>query len=162
MIRGYAVLPDYPKSIYTLGFPRHVKKIDAALYDHNTRKTYFFVGIWCWRYDEVTQTMDKGYPRRVLKYFPGIGLRVDAAFQHKGFFYFFRRSKQFEYDPRAKNITRMMKTNTWLQCKEPSNSSSDFSISKEVHSGGLETFYHKNLNLLIFSIVHMLKKIYGY
>ena len=28
--------------------------------------------------------MDKGYPRRVVKYFPGIGLRVDAAFQHKG------------------------------------------------------------------------------
>lgn len=49
MIRGYAVLPDYPKSIYTLGFPRYVKKIDAAFCDHRTRKTYFFVGIWCWR-----------------------------------------------------------------------------------------------------------------
>ncbi|OWK18071.1 hypothetical protein Celaphus_00008838, partial [Cervus elaphus hippelaphus] len=84
VIRGYAVLPDYPKSIYTLGFPRRVKKIDAAVCDRSTRKTYFFVGIWCWRYDEVTQTMDKGYPRRVVKYFPGIGLRVDAAFQHKG------------------------------------------------------------------------------
>ncbi|GAB5577011.1 matrix metalloproteinase-27 [Prionailurus iriomotensis] len=84
MIRGYAVLPDYPKSIHTLGFPRHVKKIDAAVCDHSLRKTYFFVGIWCWRFDEATQTMDKGYPRRVVKYFPGIGLRVDAAFQYKG------------------------------------------------------------------------------
>ncbi|XP_026361682.3 matrix metalloproteinase-27 isoform X2 [Ursus arctos] len=163
MIRGYAVLPDYPKPIQTLGFPRHVKKIDAAVCDHSTRKTYFFVGIWCWRYDEVTQSMDKGYPRRVVKFFPGLGLRVDAAFQHKGFFYFFRGSKQFEYDPKAKNITRIMRTNTWFRCKEPLNASSDFSISEEeVHSGGVEMFYHKNSNLLIFSIVHVLKKIYSY
>ncbi|CAK7319086.1 Matrix metalloproteinase-27 [Vulpes lagopus] len=198
MIRGYAVLPDFPKPIRTLGFPRSVKKIDAAVCDHSTRKTYFFVGIWCWsgyffstslfdskwgsgriklpqnkdplgtfpipasRYDEVTQTMDKGYPRRVVKYFPGVGLRVDAAFQHKGFFYFFRGSKQFEYDLKAKNITRIMKINTWFRCKEPLNVSSDFSVSEEVHSGGVETFYHKNLNLLIFNIVHVLKKIYSY
>ncbi|XP_027436812.1 matrix metalloproteinase-27 isoform X2 [Zalophus californianus] len=163
MIRGYAVLPDYPKPIHTLGFPRHVMKIDAALCDHSDRKTYFFVGIWCWRYDEVTQSMDKGYPRRVVKFFPGIGLRVDAAFQHKGFFYFFRGSKQFEYDPKAKNTTRIMKINTWFRCEEPLNTLSDFSISEEgVHSGGAEMFYHKNLNLLIFSIVHVLKKIYSY
>uniref|UniRef100_A0A8C8Y0R9 Matrix metalloproteinase-27 n=1 Tax=Panthera leo TaxID=9689 RepID=A0A8C8Y0R9_PANLE len=163
MIRGYAVLPDYPKSIHTLGFPRHVKKIDAAVCDHSLRKTYFFVDIWCWRFDEATQTMDKGYPRRVVKYFPGIGLRVDAAFQYKGFFYFFRGSKQFEYDPKAKNITRMMKTNTWFQCKERLNSSSDFSVSEEeVHSGGVEMFYRTNVNLLIFSIVHVLKNIYSY
>ncbi|KAK2490305.1 hypothetical protein MC885_010181 [Smutsia gigantea] len=163
MIRGYAVLPDYPKSIHTLGFPRYVKKIDAAVCDHNTRKTYFFVGIWCWRYNEVSQTMDKGYPQRVVKHFPGIGLRVDAAFQHKGFFYFFRKSKQFEYDPKAKNITRMLKANTWFQCKEPSNSSSGLSISEErVHSGEVKMFYPKTLNLLIFSTVHVLKKVFVY
>lgn len=79
-----------------------------------------------------------------------------------GFFYFFRGSKQFEYDLKAKNITRIMKINTWFRCKEPLNVSSDFSISEEVHSGGVETFYHKNLNLLIFNIVHVLKKIYSY
>ncbi|XP_032344137.1 matrix metalloproteinase-27 isoform X3 [Camelus ferus] len=159
MIRGYAVLPDYPKSIHTLGFPRHVKKIDAAVCDHSTKKTYFFVDIWCWRYDEVSQTMDRGYPQRLVTYFPRIGLRVDAAFQHKGFFYFFRRAKQFEYDPKAKTITRMMKTNTWFRCGEPFNSSSDFSTSEgKVHSGGVELVYYKNLNLLIFSIVYVLKK----
>ncbi|KAI4581229.1 hypothetical protein MJG53_020817 [Ovis ammon polii x Ovis aries] len=184
VIRGYAVLPDYPKSIYTLGFPRRVKKVDAAVCDRSTRKTYFFVGICCAvkkliffpcnkgppktfqihvsRYDEVTQTMDKGYPRRVVKYFPGIGLQVDAAFQHKGFFYFFRRSKQFEYDPKAKTVTRIMKTNTWLQCKEPLNSSSDFTISEGKVYSGVEMFHYKNLNFLIFSIVHMMNKIYSY
>ncbi|XP_006834015.1 PREDICTED: matrix metalloproteinase-27 [Chrysochloris asiatica] len=163
MIRGYAVLPDYPKSIHTFGFPRHVKKIDAAVCDQSTRKTYFFVGIWCWRYDEMAQTMDKGYPRRVVKFFPGIGLRVDAAFQHKGFFYFTRGSRQFEYDPKSKNITRMMKSSTWFQCKEPLNSSSDFSINTEIaHSGVVEVSYHKNLNMFIFTIVHLLRKTYSY
>lgn len=80
-----------------------------------------------------------------------------------GFFYFFRRSKQFEYDPKTKNITRVMKTNTWFRCKEPLNSSSDFSTSEEkVNSRGVEMFYYKNLNLLIFSIVHVLEKNYNY
>uniref|UniRef100_F7DG83 Matrix metalloproteinase-27 n=1 Tax=Callithrix jacchus TaxID=9483 RepID=F7DG83_CALJA len=163
MIRGYAVLPDYPKPIHTLGFPRRVKKIDAAVCDKTTRKTYFFVGIWCWRFDEMTQTMDRGFPRRVIKCFPGIGTRVDAAFQHKGFFYFSRGSKQFEYDIKAKNITRIMRTNTWFQCKEPLNSSFGFDINKEkAHSGGVKILYHKSLSLFIFRLVHLLKNTYSY
>ncbi|XP_069325116.1 matrix metalloproteinase-27 [Eulemur rufifrons] len=162
MIRGYAVLPDYPKSIHTLGFPSNVKKIDAAVCDRNTRKTYFFVGIWCWRYDEMTQTMEKGFPQRVIKHFPGIGLRVDAAFQYKGFLYFSRGSKQFEYDVKAKNITRMMRTNTWFQCKEPLNSSFDFGVNKEKAHSGVEILYHKSSSLFIFSIIHLLKNIYSY
>ncbi|XP_063549556.1 matrix metalloproteinase-27 isoform X3 [Gorilla gorilla gorilla] len=158
MIRGYAVLPDYPKSIHTLGFPGRVKKIDAAVCDKTTRKTYFFVGIWCWRFDEMTQTMDKGFPQRVVKHFPGISIRVDAAFQYKGFFYFSRGSKQFEYDIKTKNITRIVRTNTWFQCKEPKNSSFGFDINKEkAHSGGIKILYHKSLSLFIFGIVHLLK-----
>ncbi|XP_015345431.1 matrix metalloproteinase-27 isoform X1 [Marmota marmota marmota] len=160
-IRGYAVLPDYPKSIHTLGFPRHVKKIDAAVCDQSTKKTYFFVGIWCWRYDEMTQTMDRGYPQRVVKHFPGIGLRIGAAFQRNGFFYFFRGSKQFEYDIKAKNITRIMRPNTWFKCKEPLDSSFDISIKKQAHSGGVKISYDKRLSLLIFIIVHLLRKIYN-
>nr|XP_002708468.1 matrix metalloproteinase-27 isoform X1 [Oryctolagus cuniculus] len=160
MIRGYAVLPDYPKSIHTLGFPRHVKKIDAAVCDQNTRKTYFFVDIWCWRYDEMTQTMDRGYPQRVVKHFPGLGLRIDAAFQHKGFFYFFRGSKQFEYDIKAKNITQVMRTNAWFQCTEPLNSSFDFAINREsAYSRGMDILYHRNLSLLVVSIVYLLKNL---
>nr|XP_004661922.2 matrix metalloproteinase-27 [Jaculus jaculus] len=161
-IRGYAVLPDYPKSIHTLGFPRRVKKIDAAVCDRSTRKTYFFVGIWCWRYDEMAQAMDRGYPQRTVKHFPGIGLRVDAVFQHKGFFYFFHGSKQFEYDVQAKNITRVMRANTWFQCEEPLNSSFNFAIKENAHSGGVGIFRHQNLNMFTFSIVHILKTMCNY
>ncbi|KAM5245966.1 LOW QUALITY PROTEIN: matrix metalloproteinase-27-like [Ctenodactylus gundi] len=162
MIRGYAVLPDYPKPIHTLGFPRHVKKIDAAVCDQNTRKTYFFVGIWCWRYDEMTQTMDRGFPQRVLRHFPGVSARVDAVFQHKGFFYFFCGSKQFEYDIKTKNITRVLRTNSWFKCKEPLNSSFDFSFQKIVYSGEVKILYHKSLSLFMSSILCLLRNIYSY
>ncbi|XP_040590706.1 matrix metalloproteinase-27 isoform X2 [Mesocricetus auratus] len=161
VIRGYAILSGYPKSIHTLGFPRRVKKIDAAVCDHNTRKTFFFVGIWCWRYDEVARAMDKGFPQRIVKRFPGIGLRVDSAFQHKGFFYFFRGSRQFEYDIKTKNITRVMRTNTWFRCKEPLNSSFSVDIKERAHSIGAVILHHKSVSLFILSIVHVLTKMYS-
>ncbi|CAH6777474.1 Mmp27 [Phodopus roborovskii] len=160
VIRGYAVLSDYPKSIHTLGFPRRVKKIDAAVCDHSTRKTFFFVGIWCWRYDEMAQAMDRGFPQRIVKRFPGIGLRVDAAFQHKGFFYFFRGSRQFEYDIKAKNVTRVMRANTWFRCKEPLSSSFNVDIKETAHSIGAVILHHKSVSLFVFSIVYMLTKMY--
>uniref|UniRef100_A0A8D0GAE3 interstitial collagenase n=1 Tax=Sphenodon punctatus TaxID=8508 RepID=A0A8D0GAE3_SPHPU len=48
-LSGYDLLRGYPKSIYTLGFPRTVKRIDAAFSDKNSRKTYFFLGGKYWR-----------------------------------------------------------------------------------------------------------------
>ncbi|XP_031198894.1 matrix metalloproteinase-27 isoform X2 [Mastomys coucha] len=161
VIRGYSVLPDYPKSIHTLGFPRRVKKIDAAVFDHDTRKTFFFVGIWCWRYDEMAQTMDRGFPQRIMKRFPGIRLRVDAVFQRNGFFYFFRGSRQFEYDMKAKNITQVMKTNTWFLCNEPLDSSFNVSVKGKAHSIGTVILHHTSVSLLTFSIVHVLTKTYN-
>ncbi|XP_074837838.1 matrix metalloproteinase-27-like [Carettochelys insculpta] len=116
VISGYQVLPDYPKNISTLGFPRSVKKIDAAVSNKNTGKTDFFVGNKYWRYEESSQSMEKGYPRHIKDDFPGIGKRVDAVFQHKGFFYFFHGSKQWEFDPNAKRVIRVMKSNSWFNC----------------------------------------------
>lgn len=161
VIRGYAVLPDYPKSIHTLGFPRRVKKIDAAVCDHDTRKTFFFVGIWCWRYDEMAQAMDRGFPQRIVKHFPGIGIRVDAVFQHKGFFYLFRGSRQFEYDIKTKNITRVMRTNSWFRCKEPFSSSSSVDIKEAARSIGTVIPHQTSVNLFILSAVHVLTKAYS-
>ncbi|NIG57934.1 matrix metalloproteinase-27 [Pontoporia blainvillei] len=131
------------------------------------REVMFFKGRHLWRiYYDITDVEFE----LISSFWPSLPADIQAAYENpkdkilvfKGFFYFFRRSKQFEYDPKAKNVTRIMKTNTWFQCREPLNSSSDFTISEEnVHSGGVEMFYHKNLNLLIFSIVHVLKN-YSY
>nr|XP_056714681.1 matrix metalloproteinase-27-like [Euleptes europaea] len=115
-LNGLQMEPGYPKTIDHLGFPQNIKKIDAAAFDEDTEKTYFFVGNQYWRFDENSQSMDKGYPRKTREDFPGIGPKVDAAFQHNGFFYFFYRSKQWEFDLKDKRVIRVMKSNSWLNC----------------------------------------------
>lgn len=42
-----------------------------------------FPFIW-FRFDENSQSMEKGYPRLTVDEFPGISQRVDAVFQQKG------------------------------------------------------------------------------
>ncbi|NXN07285.1 MMP27 protein, partial [Indicator maculatus] len=116
VISGYHVLLGYPKNINTLGFPKGVKRIDAAVCNKNTGKTDFFIGDKYWRFDENSQTMEKGYPRQTANDFPGISQKVDAVFQQKGLFYFFHGSKQWEFDPTAKKVTREIKSNSWFNC----------------------------------------------
>lgn len=41
---GYDLVQGYPKSISSFGLPNTVKKIDAALNNPQTGKTFFFVG----------------------------------------------------------------------------------------------------------------------
>uniref|UniRef100_A0A8C9FSA8 Matrix metallopeptidase 27 n=1 Tax=Pavo cristatus TaxID=9049 RepID=A0A8C9FSA8_PAVCR len=116
IVSGYKVLLGFPKNINTLGFPKGVKKIDAAVCNKNTGKTDFFVGDKYWRYDENTQSMEKGYPRRTVNDFPGISQRIDAVFQHKGLFYFFHGSRQLKFDPTAKKVISEIKSNSWFNC----------------------------------------------
>nr|XP_060627032.1 matrix metalloproteinase-27-like [Anolis sagrei ordinatus] len=116
MISGFQVQPGYPKTIGNFGFPQNIKKIDAALFDRNTGKTYFFIGTNYWRYDENRQSMDVEYPRKIKDDFPAIGQQVDAAFQHNGLFYFFHGSKQWEFDPNEERVIRAMESNSWLNC----------------------------------------------
>lgn len=39
--------------------------------------------IW-FRFDENSQSMEKGYPRQTIDDFPGINQKVDAVFQQRG------------------------------------------------------------------------------
>ncbi|XP_062983200.1 stromelysin-2-like [Elgaria multicarinata webbii] len=108
--------PGFPKDIRNLGFPKKLKKIDAALHDRNTMKTYFFSGNKYWRYDETKTSMEKGYPRKIATDFAGIGPKVDAAIQHNGKFYFFSGQEQYEFDIIRKMVTKKMNSNSWLGC----------------------------------------------
>ncbi|OXB72007.1 UNVERIFIED_CONTAM: hypothetical protein H355_002521, partial [Colinus virginianus] len=83
-VSGYRIEPGFPKPIQNLGFPGRVRKIDAAVHDQNTKKTYIFVGSKYWSFDENTQSMDRGYPRKIAADFQGIGHTVDAALQKNG------------------------------------------------------------------------------
>lgn len=117
--QGEQMLPGYPKDIYSsFGFPRSVKNIDAAVFEEDTGKTYFFVANKIWRYDEYKQSMDAGYPKSIAAIFPGIGSKVDAVFQKDGFFYFFHGTRQYKFDPKTKRILTLLKANSWFNCRQ--------------------------------------------
>uniref|UniRef100_A0A2K5DTQ0 Stromelysin-1 n=1 Tax=Aotus nancymaae TaxID=37293 RepID=A0A2K5DTQ0_AOTNA len=115
-IRGNEVQAGYPRGIHTLGFPPTVRKIDAAISDKEKKKTYFFVEDKYWRFDENSQSMEQGFPRLIADDFPGVKPKVDAVLQAFGFFYFFSGSSQFEFDPNARMVTNILKSNSWLHC----------------------------------------------
>uniref|UniRef100_A0A8D3BQH9 Matrix metallopeptidase 30 n=1 Tax=Scophthalmus maximus TaxID=52904 RepID=A0A8D3BQH9_SCOMX len=83
-IRGDAVLPGYPRPITDFGFPPYVTKVDAAVHVSVTSKTLLFANNKYWSYNERRGRMDFGYPRYIKIELPGIGYRVDAAFENKG------------------------------------------------------------------------------
>ncbi|XP_068936732.1 macrophage metalloelastase-like [Petaurus breviceps papuanus] len=116
VVSGMNLLTPYPKNIYSLGFPSYVKKIDAAVHNPFTGKTYFFVENNYWRYDERSQSMDKGYPRQTSKGFPGVRPKVEAAFYHNRHYYFFQGVKQLEYDIFLNRVTQVLKGNSWFGC----------------------------------------------
>ncbi|XP_037694660.1 macrophage metalloelastase [Choloepus didactylus] len=116
LISNLRIHPDYPKSIYSLGLPASVKKIDAAVFHPVLYKTYFFVDNWYWRYDERRQLMDSDYPKLITKNFPGIGPKIDAAFYYKGHYYFFQGSHQLEFNTLSNRVTRRLKSNSGLGC----------------------------------------------
>ncbi|XP_007944197.1 stromelysin-1 [Orycteropus afer afer] len=115
-IRGNEVQVGYPRALYTLGFPSTIRKIDAAISDKEKKKTYFFVEDKYWRFDERRQSLEPGFPRQIADDFPGVDPKVDAVFEAFGFFYFFHGSSQFEFDPNAKRVTRILKSNSWFNC----------------------------------------------
>ncbi|NXX75655.1 MMP3 protein, partial [Urocolius indicus] len=115
-VSGYRIEPGFPRPIQNLGFSTSVRKIDAAVHDPNNKKTYFFVDQKYWSFNENTQSMEWGYPRKIAADFKGIGHRVDAALQRNGHFYFFHGSKQYEFDIKNKKLIRIMKSYSWFNC----------------------------------------------
>ncbi|KAJ1113495.1 hypothetical protein NDU88_001738 [Pleurodeles waltl] len=115
-LQGFDILPNYPKNIYQLGFPKNVTHIDAAVHLQDTEKTYFYVGDQYWSFDEARQLMDKGSPRRIEDDFPGVGKKVHAVFQDNGHLYFFSGHKQFQFNITSKKVSRTLKSTSWFGC----------------------------------------------
>ncbi|KAG8136951.1 hypothetical protein E2320_005510 [Naja naja] len=90
---------------------------DNILIFKETGKTYFFIGNKYWRYNEMEQSMEKGYPRNIAKDFKGIKPRIDATLYDNGYIYFFQGTKVFQFDPKNKRIVRpIRRSNSWLNC----------------------------------------------
>lgn len=115
LLSNLRLQPNYPKSIYSLGFPEYVKKIDGAVFNPRIYKTYFFVDSQYWRYDERNQFMDPGYPRPITKHFLGIGPKIDAVFYFEGYYYFFQGSTQLKYDTLL-HVTKRLRSSSWFGC----------------------------------------------
>lgn len=116
LITNLVPQPHYPRSIYSLGFPQSVKKIDAAVFDPFRMKVYFFVDKQYWRYDVKRHLMDPAYPKLISSHFPGIMPKIDAAFYFKSHYYIFQGSYQLEYDPLLLRITKTLKSTSWFGC----------------------------------------------
>ncbi|XP_067890187.1 collagenase 3-like [Heterodontus francisci] len=116
LIRGFRTLKGYPRSIRSFGFPKSVTHIDAALYIKKRRKVLFFVGADYWSYNLMRKQMDRGYPRTIGDDFPGIGNKVESAFQNSGYLYLSNGATQYEYDYRNKRVIRVLKPYGWLNC----------------------------------------------
>jgi len=48
-VTGEIIPPGYPQKLYVLGFSKDVAKIDAAFYDRNKGKAYYFTADKFWR-----------------------------------------------------------------------------------------------------------------
>ncbi|XP_039600458.1 collagenase 3-like [Polypterus senegalus] len=117
-LQGYDILQGYPRSIQKFGFPPKVKKVDAALYIEQTRKTLFFVGTHYYSYDETSKKMEKGYPKLIKADFPGIGGQVNAALESNGIMYLFNGPRIFEYDFQSKKVLGVLNGNYFLGCQK--------------------------------------------
>nr|XP_051683175.1 neutrophil collagenase [Oryctolagus cuniculus] len=114
-LNGYEIQRGYPRDISNYGFPSSVQAIDAAV--SYRRKTYFFVNSQFWRYDNERQFMEPGYPKSILRSFPGIGNKVDAVFQQDYFFLFFSGPVYYAFDLSTQSVTRISRSNRWLNCR---------------------------------------------
>ncbi|KAI1893424.1 hypothetical protein AGOR_G00123580 [Albula goreensis] len=103
-------------SIYDFGFPARVKKIDAAVHIPEFGKTYFFVGDVYYRYDEDNSAIDPGFPRSISTNWPGIGRKIDAAFELSGYVHLFSGTKAYKYDVNQRRVLYSVKANAWMGC----------------------------------------------
>lgn len=116
VIRGSKTLPGYPKPISNFGFPSYVKKIDAAVYVASISQTLFFVGSKYWSFSKWKGKMDQGFPKSIQQNFPGIGSRVDAAFENAGTLYFLNGVQKTKYDFRSKQANSVRFNFRWHNC----------------------------------------------
>ncbi|KAK7883214.1 hypothetical protein WMY93_029388 [Mugilogobius chulae] len=117
-IRAYAktMIPGYPKLLTNLGLPSWLNKVDAAVYVTSIGKTLIFASNQYWSYDEARNQMDQGYPRYITQDFPGIGSRVDAAFEAHGHLYFSNGPRLSEYYLPYRRVMRDLLNYSWLDC----------------------------------------------
>ncbi|KAF5921100.1 hypothetical protein HPG69_018500 [Diceros bicornis minor] len=76
---------------------------------------------------KISSPKEQGFPRLIADDFPGVEKKLMLYYRRlnvslfsssifTGFFCFFSGSSQFEFDPNAKMVTCILKSNNWLYC----------------------------------------------
>ncbi|KAK5858931.1 hypothetical protein PBY51_003038 [Eleginops maclovinus] len=121
------------QSFITSFWPDAPSNIDAAYESQHSDKVYlfkgdkvwafsgydftlFFVGSNYYSHDEVKNTMDKGFPKRVDTKFSGLTGKVTAAFQYRHFTYIYSGKHMFEYSLSSGKLFRVLNNNYFLPC----------------------------------------------
>nr|BAC66372.1 matrix metalloproteinase e [Cynops pyrrhogaster] len=112
--RGNALRYGYPKDISNYKLPSSVKKIDAVENFPQTRKIDFFVEDKYYRFNDVKYTIDKTSP--IAESYPGLGKKVDAAFQLNGFLFVTSGATLFKYDYRINKVVENWNIKAWIGC----------------------------------------------
>uniref|UniRef100_A0A8D2BY11 Matrix metallopeptidase 12 n=1 Tax=Sus scrofa TaxID=9823 RepID=A0A8D2BY11_PIG len=107
---------NYPKSIYTLGFPYSVKKIDAAVFNPRIYKTYFFVDNQFWRFSSCRHMPQPVSPKNQTTFSPFLGPLLSRFFYYSKHYYFFQGPDVLEYDVLFHRVTRRLKSYTQFGC----------------------------------------------
>nr|XP_057943361.1 macrophage metalloelastase-like [Doryrhamphus excisus] len=115
-VRRNTVLPGFPKPLTDLGLTADVTKVDAAVHVTFLGRTLLFVNNKYWSYSERRRRMDRRNPKLIRTELPGIGYRVDAAFENRGYLYFSYGPRQTQYDYVRRRAIRTLKNNDWMDC----------------------------------------------
>ncbi|KAG2457113.1 matrilysin-like [Polypterus senegalus] len=105
----------YPLNVLSLGFPNNSPKIDAAVNIEHMKKILFFTGDSYYSFNARTKQMN--YGNKILVDFPGIGSKVDSAFQLDDSYYFTSGPLLFQYDINKKRVISTQKISALLGCQ---------------------------------------------
>ncbi|KAM9469230.1 collagenase 3-like [Clarias gariepinus] len=104
------------QKITRFGFPASVDHIDAVVHIPNTGNTLFFTQDHYWRYNENRKALEKSNPHIISDDFPGIKSPISAAVYKHGFLHFFVGAEVYKYDVNVREVIRIKKANSWLEC----------------------------------------------
>ncbi|XP_077355407.1 macrophage metalloelastase-like [Festucalex cinctus] len=115
-VKRNTVLPGFPKPLSDFGLPSSVTKVDAAVHVPFVGRTLFFVKNKYWSYNERRGRMDRRNPRLIRTELPGIGYRVDAALEYRGYLFFSYGSRQTQYNYIRRRAVRTLMSSDWMDC----------------------------------------------
>ncbi|KAM9780876.1 matrix metalloproteinase-20-like [Syngnathus typhle] len=116
VLRNKWLLPGYPKPLTDFGLPAFVTKVDAAVHIPFVGRTLFFVNNKYYSYNERRGRMDRRNPKLIRTEIPGIGYRVDAAFEYRGYLFFSYGSRQTQYNYIRRRALRTLMSSDWMDC----------------------------------------------